>query len=311
MTPSPTPTSTPVSIKKPRGVYVYGTDAINLPSNNGARLMLNWKDCEITPGAYNFAATDGKVAKTVAAHKQVSLTLYILEAFPDYMRTTPGVTIYTTANGEMVVPMDTAVDLRIRAFIKAVCAHYDGVVDYLVMGGLGFHTETHMPLPGELTPQPTSSDAEWMAKWEVECDILIDTYGANLTKTPFIIAGGNPFKGNTVDGQASFMRVFNYGLIYAGFLPMQWGLNASSNSGYFVNALVQQYGGGFQATGTCTIPVGGTGHVGGDCQGTLGEMLDAADALDARWVELYPADALDTASQATIDAANKKLIAIP
>ena len=61
----------------------------------------------------------------------------------------------------------------------------------MVMGGLGYKTETYMPLPADIGLNMTIAD--YTMAWINSCDLLIDKCNQNLHTTPFVIAGGIPF----------------------------------------------------------------------------------------------------------------------
>jgi hypothetical protein len=90
---------------------------------------------------------------------------------------------------------------------------------------------------------------------------------------------------------------------------MQWGLNATSNNGFFINKLIQDNASdratGFQLTGASD------GSVGGDLKGTLEQALDAGVGLGADWIEIYAADAMNSAYAPLLASIDSELNVLP
>ncbi len=155
------------------------------------------------------------------------------------------------------------------------------------MGGLGYKTETYMPLPSEIGLSMTISD--YTTAWVNSSDLFIDTYNQNLLNTPFVVAAGVPFSDS--GAATAITSVINHGLLYPLFGIAQWGLKATSNNGFFLNQVIQANAVG-RATGF-QLAGASDGSVGGDLQGTLEQALAAGLALGADWIEIYAADAMN------------------
>ena len=269
--------------KSPHGLYEIGGGFTN-PGISGYRAELKWATGNPSEGSYDWSRIDGLIDDAVSYHKQISLTLRILSDYPAWI-VAKGAKVYNAPKGPMLLPWDPVAQPAIIAYIKAVCTHFDGKLDYLTMGGMGRRTETYMPLPSEIGLDMTIDEA--IAAWVASSTLVIDTYAANLNTTPFIIAAGTPFSEG--DATGALTTVVDHGLLYPLFGVMQWGLNAESNTGFYINNWISDYdvgrATGFQITGASD------GSVGGDLKGTLEECFIAADAMGADWVEIYGADA--------------------
>ena len=280
---------TPSPPKAPHGLYEIGGDAWTNPGINGWRAELKWSNANTSDGVYDWKRIDGLISNAVKYHKQLSLAVRVLSSPPTWVTSLPGVQTYHSPQGPdpMVLPFDPIVQPKIIAFIKALCRHFDGKLDYIVMGGLGYKTETYMPLPSQIGLGMSVSD--YTAAWIASSNLFIDKYNQNLHSTPFVLAGGIPFA--DPGAAAAITTVINHGLTYPLFGIMQWGLNAQSTNGFLINQLIQDNDAGratgFQLTGASD------GSVGGDLKGTLEEALTAGADLGADWIEIYAADAMN------------------
>ena len=187
----------------------------------------------------------------------------------------------------MVLPWDPVAQPKIIAYIQAFCQHFDGKLNYVVIGGLGYKTETYMPLPSDIGLN--MSIADYTTAWVNACDLLIDTYNQNLHTTPFIVAGGKPF--DDPGAVPAVTSVIDHGLLYPLFGITQWGLNANSNNGWFMNQLIQDNDIG-RATGFQLIGAS-DGSVGGPLNGTLAQCFAAGASLGGDWIEIYAVDAMN------------------
>ena len=279
----------PPATKAPHGLYEIGGDAFTNPGIGGLRAELQWSKSNPSEGVYDWTRIDLLVANAVRNHKQIGLSVRILSSVPTWVTSLPGVKTYISPQGPdpMVLPFDALVQPKIIAYITALCLHFDGKLDYIVMGGLGYKTETYMPLPADIGLN--MSIASYTTAWINSSDLLIDKYNQNLRTTPFVLAGGIPF--DDPGASAAIATIINHGLLYPPFGIMQWGLNANSNNGFLINKFIQDNdlgrATGFQLTGASD------GSVGGDLQGTLEEALTAGAALGADWIEIYAVDAMN------------------
>ena len=188
------------------------------------------------------------------------------------------------------------------AFVKALCAHVDGKVDYLAMGGLGAVIESY------ICRDPDTIDLtmdEAVAKWTASSNAIIDAHAQNLHSTPFIFTAGKPFRGRA--GVQALERVVSAAAKkYPGrFGIMNCTLNARSSPVYPPNALVREF--------HDTNPVGlqfltsTEGFGNHDLGGTLAQALEAGIALHAQYIEVYSRDADDPANAATLTTYGEKL----
>ena len=304
MTPSSAPPPSPdVNVKAPHGLYEIGGDAWTNPNISGWKAELLWSQSNTLSGIYDWSKLDALVANAVKYKKQLGVSLKMLSSPPGWLTAMPGVKTYKTLMGPdpMVLPWDPLVQPWIIAYIKAFCLHFDGKLDYVVIGGLGFKTETYMPLPADIGLDMTIP--AFIAAWINSSNLFIDTYTLNLHTTPFVIAGGLPFK--DPGASAAITTVINHGLLYPTFGITQWGLNANSNNGFLINKFIQDNdlgrATGFQLTGASD------GSVGGDLHGTLDQALGAGAALGADWIEVYAADAMNPKNAAVLAKYNTLL----
>ena len=287
----PSSPSLPGATKAPHGLFEIGGDAWTNPGISGWKAEIKWSLTNLSEGVYDWSKIDGLVANAVKYKKQLGVSMRILSSPPAWVTSLPGVKTYKSPLGPdlMVLPFDPIVQPKIIAFIKAFCLHFDGKLDFVVMGGLGYKTETYMPLPSQIGLSMTIGD--YTTAWINSSDLFIDTYSQNLTATPFVIAGGIPFA--DPGASAAITTVINHGLLYPLFGITQWGLKAKSNNGFLINKLIQDNDAGratgFQLTGASD------GSVGGDLGGTLQQALSAGAALGADWIEIYAADAMNPA----------------
>ena len=188
----------------------------------------------------------------------------------------------------MVMPFDPIVEPLIVAYIQAFCQHFDGQLTFVTMGGLGYKTETYMPLPSDIGLPMTLE--EYSLAYAASSELFILTYATNLFSTPYVIAAGVPFDDLTATDLIT--GILNYGLPYPLFGVMQWGLKATSTSDFFINQIILGNDVG-RATGFQLIGAS-DGSIGGDLQGSLVQALNAGKALGADWLEIYPADAMNS-----------------
>jgi len=179
--------------RAPHGLYEIGGDAFTNPNISGLRAELKWSMSNPSDGVYDWARIDGLVANAVKNQKQIGLTLIMLSEPPSWVTALPGAKTYTggLAAEPMVMPFDPVVRPKMIAYITALCQHFDGQLDYIVMGGMGYKTESYMPLPSDIGLDMTIAD--YTTAWSNSCNQLIDIYNQNLVSTPFIMAAGVPF----------------------------------------------------------------------------------------------------------------------
>ncbi len=314
------PSSTPTSIaasgspetKHPAGLISLDKGWTN-PHVKGVRIRLGWADIQPKSATeFNWAPIDSAIAMAQQNNKLLGLSVAMLgksepvgrSAIPPWL-TAKQYQLPAMRSGKkrsLVLPWDPDVQPALLAFIKALCAHVDGKVDYLAMGGLGVIIESYI-CPNPATIGLTMDEAT--AKWTASCNTIIEAHAENLHSTPFIFTASKPFRGP--GGQEALQRVVRAAAKkYPGrFGIMDCSLNARSNKGYLPNELVQEF--------RDTNPVGlqfltstkGFGHH--DLGGTLAQALDAGVALGAHYIEVYSADVNNPANAATLDAYAAKL----
>lgn len=289
----------------PHGIVEIGGSPLTHDYISSDRQTIKWAGANPKDGQFNFdnLLTGAKAAK--AKGKQYGVSIQSLGTPPQWVLDAGGkLYTYTTPKGEtaqIVLPFDPVVQPKMLAFVAAACKALDGQVDYITMGELGQKTESYMPLPADIKYPLSSTD--YIAAWVTSSNLVIDTYAKNLKQTPFIMAAGKAF--NDPGSDAAVTAVINHGLQYPLFGIMQWGLNANSNDGFFVNKLIKDndsHPTGFQMTGSQTEP-----HVGGNLNGTLEDCLKAGDSLGADFVEVYSQDGENPALAGVLKTYNDKL----
>ncbi len=276
----------------------YVSKYIGRTSSQPARRSTDW------------SIIDTQLAHAQASNKQLGISLTLLSEPPAWLTSMSGVTTYQLPpkNDEIesiVLPWNPIVQAKLKNFITQLCLRYDGLVDYIVMGGMGSRTaETYFPLPEDIGLDMTLENE--IAAWTGSSIALIDTYAANLKSTPFVIAMNRPF--NHADGSDVLNELVNHGLLYGrNFGLMNWGLSArsSADTTFLPWALVAQYSPTNPAGFQLLCPAAGRDDQ--TLGGTLEEALDSGIALGAQWLEVYPADTNDPANATLLKDASARM----
>lgn len=301
----------------PHGIFVIGNtfDVWTNPALDGLRKQVRWTDIQPeSETAFDWSSIDKLVADANTDHKQLGLSLWLLGSPPAWLTSMPGVKTYQLPpkNDEtlsMVLPWNPIVQSKLINFITKLCQRYDGKVDYIVMGGLGAHTETCMPEPEDIGLDMTLE--EEANAWIASSNAIIDAYGRNLYLTPFIMANCPPFDAPYTVGPTTEVvnrAIANYG---GHFGVMSWALNAQSDTNFTFLPwiLVRQY--------SSTNPVGlqftcpAAGRNGRTLKGTFKETLDAGVAMGAQWLEIYSDDANNPSYADELASAKADLVQPP
>ena len=190
--------------KAPHGIIQIGGDGWDNPVIDGLRIQVKWADIQPDSDTqYDWSSIDAQVANAQTYQKQLGLSLVILSAAPHWLTDTTGVTTYwapspTGPSTPFVLPWDPVVQAKVINFVTELCQRYDGVVDYIVMGGLGVNTETYMPDPDQIGLNMALADA--VVAWTGSSNNIVDAYGTNLHSTPFILVHSYPFRGRRRSG---------------------------------------------------------------------------------------------------------------
>ncbi len=298
--------------KHPSGLIELDRGWTN-PNVQGVRIRLGWSDIQPKSASeYDWSKIDSAIASAQKNHKLLGLSVAMLgrkegggrNAIPDWLKAKL-YSLPVTRSGNkrsIILPWDPDVQPALLAFVKALCQHVDGKVDYLAMGGLGAVIESYM-CPNPDTIGLTMDEAT--AKWIASCNTIIDTHAQNLHSTPFIFTAGKPFRGR--QGVQALERVVSAAAKkYPGrFGIMNCTLNAHSRPEYPPNALVREF--------HETNPVGlqfltsTKGFGNHDLGGTLAQALDTGIALHAQYIEVYSRDADDPANAETLKTYGAKL----
>jgi hypothetical protein len=298
--------------KHPAGLIELDRGWTNLHVR-GVRIRLGWSDIQPKSATeYDWSQIDSAIEKAQKNHKLLGLSVAMLgrkegggkNAIPAWIEAKQYSLPMTRSGNKrsIILPWDPDVQPAALAFVKALCAHVDGKVDYLAMGGLGAVIESYIcrdPATIGLTMD------EAVAKWTASCNAIIDAHAQNLHSTPFIFTAGKPFAGRA--GVQALERVISAAARkYPGrFGIMNCTLNARSSPEYPPNRLVREF--------HDTNPVGlqfltsTEGFGNHDLGGTLAQALDAGISLHAQYIEIYSRDADDPANAATLTTYAEKL----
>ena len=309
---SATASSVSDQTKRPAGLIELDRGWTN-PHVQGVRIRLGWSDIQPKSATdFNWEPIDSAIVSAQKNHKLLGLSVAMLgrkegggrNAIPAWL-TAKQYSLPVTRSGNkrsILLPWDPDVQPALLAFVKALCAHVDGKVDYLAMGGLGAVIESYIcrdPATIGLTMD------EATAKWTASCNAIIDAHAQNLHSTPFIFTAGKPFRGRP-GVQALESVVSAAAKKYPGrFGIMNCTLNAHSAPEYPPNELVGEF--------HETNPVGlqfltsTEGFGNHDLGGTLAQALDAGIALQAQYIEIYSKDADEPANAATLTTYAEKL----
>lgn len=289
---------------------------------DGLHLGVAWGDLAVTEdvSGWNWTSLDTELSYGATYHKQVGLSLKILSNPPAWLLTTYGIPTYLVMDQDgndmtMVLPWDPIVKQKAMDFISALAHHItsagsgnlpvDGTAAYVVMGGLGIQTETHMPGPADTVPHipdPNNpgqdiSIADELALWQQTSKDFIATYATNFRTTPYLVAAGVPLLEDVPDATTAMTDVFCFGIgssaaecagtRYKGygalFGVMNWALNENSTTRYFVNEWIStnspMHSNGFQFSTSYDGRIDPTA------------VLDAGLALNGHFIEIYSDDA--------------------
>lgn len=311
-------------VNAPHGIFqLTGGDPWQTnPNVDGLHLGVQWSDLAATedPAEWDWSNIDSQLQNAVLYNKQIGLSLKVLSDAPLWLATTYGVPRYLVPKSGgndilMVLPWDPIVLEKLKEFITELGHHItserygnlplDGTAAYIIMGGLGIQTESHMPAPTLTTPHiPDPNNpfqditiADELALWEQTSKDLIATYAANFRTTPFIMAASIPIDEDVPSSTAALTDVFCYGIgsispscegtSYKGFgalfSVMSWGLNDHSSMDFIVNDWI-----------STNSPTNSTGfQFGSSYDGTSdpSPVLDRAVDMNAHFVEVYSDDA--------------------
>ena len=296
------------AIKSPHGIFELNPKGWTNPAVQGVRLRLKWTDVQPDDGnSFQWGIIDEALAQAQAHHKQIGLSIAALAAAPNWLLA-EGAKSYqlpSTRSGHqrsIVLPWDPIVQHALLRLTKELGARYDGKLDYIAMNGLGAVIESY------ITPNPATiglSIEDAVARWSTSCNAIIDAHAAAFSSTPFIFTAAKPFAGpaavvalKEVVGAAAKKYPGRFGI-------MDCSLNAHAAPRYVPHALVRQY--------SATNPVGlqflcsTRGFGNHQLGGTLSEAMEAAIALKAQWVEVYPYDAQQAQHAATLTSAAPRL----
>jgi hypothetical protein len=311
-------------VNSPHGIFQLtgGTPWQVNPNVDGLHLGVQWSEIAVTEdvSGWNWSSIDRQLQNAVTYNKQVGLSLKILSDPPAWLLTTYGIPTYLVPkiggnSFAMVLPWDPIVQEKVNEFIAALAQHVttaefgslrvDGTASFIVMGGLGIQTETHMPgpadtiphIPDPLRPLFDISLEDEIALWQQASKDFIATYAANFRVTPYLMAAAIPLDEDVPNSTVALTDVFCYGMGknapecagtgYKGygalFGVMGWSLNENSTTDFFVNEWVSS-----------NSPTRSTGfQFSSDYNGRTDPtpVLDRALELNAHFVEVYSSDA--------------------
>ena len=151
-----------------------------------------WAEAETSEGVYNWTKIDRAIDNAKRNGKTIGCSVAMLCAAPEWLRAARWL-LPPTGSGNVfsiVKPWDPVVKPKLLNFIKALCKHVDGKVDYIAMGGLGVVIESY------ITPDPADigeSMTEACANWVKSAQSVVDTHAKNLTDTVFVFTAAKPY----------------------------------------------------------------------------------------------------------------------
>lgn len=287
-------------------------------ATDGLRIRVSWNDVQPKSETdYDWSAIDAAIA-TVQG-KTIGLSVGMLanedggkSEIPPWMLTADVATYKLPAvdSGKVrtiILPWDANVLPHVLKFIDALCARYDGKVDYIAMGGLGVVIESY------ITPDPASISltmTDAISKWVGSCTAIVDEHAAHLKSTVFSFTANTPFKGDDSDNAMIKLVTAKAAQYGKRFGIMNCSLNANSNTtGSATAAKINKMIVGLSATNSTGFQFlcsekGFNGHT---LNGTFSQALDAGIALNPHYLEIYSEDALNAANAQAIKDASAKL----
>jgi hypothetical protein len=296
--------------KSPHGIFDVHNDRSGEnqrcwtnPAIDGVRWRGGWNRVQRTvDGPYDWSGPDAAVALAQKHGKQIGLSFVALMAPPEGLEAA-GCKFVQLSYGRIPWINDPVFLAKWTAFIKAAGARYDGKIDYIAMGGLGRVIESGIgATPGDISALDALGG---LGGWEAAVKAITDAHAEAFHQTPFIFTAAKPYRSPA--GPASLKRVLDE---LAQKYPQRFGimdcsLNAHANTRYLPHAYVQKY--------SATHPVGlqfvtsTRGFNRHELGGTLAQALDAAVALGAHWVEIYPMDGDNPTNADLLRATSAKL----
>jgi hypothetical protein len=296
--------------KSPHGIFDLLTDTSGQNracwtnhAIDGVRWRGTWNHVQReVNGPYDWSVPDAAVALAQRHGKQIGLSFAALMAPPEGLEAAE-CKFVQLSYGRIPWINDPVFLAKWTTFIKAAGARYDGKVDYIAMGGLGRVIESGI---GATPSDMSALDAfGGLAGWEAAVKAITDAHAAAFLQTPFIFTAAKPYKSPLAAD--SLRRVLDE---LARKYPRRFGimdcsLNAHADTRYLPHEYVKKY--------SETNPVGlqfltSTRGFGGHALGgTVAQTLDAAVALGAHWIEIYPLDGDDPANAELLKATSAKL----
>ena len=305
------PASSVGTIKSPHGIFDLLTNTAGKnrpcwtnPAINGIRWRGAWNQVQSkVDGPYDWSIPDEAVALAKKHGKQIGLSFAALMAPPEGLEAA-GCKFVQLSYGKVPWINDPVFLAKWTAFIRAAGERYDGKIDYIVMGGLGQTFESTIGNTGE---DMSALDAlGGLAGWEAAVTAITDAHAAAFAQTPFIFTAGKPYrdrKALDVLGRVLDDLAQKYPRRFGIISPT---LNAKSDTRYLPNEYVQKYSDanpvGFQFSASSR---GANGQR--VLAGSVAQTLDAAVALGAHFVEIFPADGDDPENAEALKATSKKL----
>lgn len=298
------------SASKPYGIYaLLAGDSVDNPMQGlggrhfwkysevaGVRARSHWATMEPSPGEYNWSHFDEVLALAEAHDKQVGISVAAGIFCPKWIYR-EGVESFDMAmnnrlGGGRVKTMPVIWDPEFveywDRFIAALAARYNGHprLKFIVIGGPGVSIETFYV--GKRGGADLIKKLGGLDEWISASKQIVDSYAKHFTKTPFLLAVGEPV--HSREGVAAVKEVVNYSVRKYSemFGVMHFGLNAKLGSD---DAMLQVY----QSVPKDTIKgfemVWSTRGMGADwLNGSLEECLQQGIALGADFIEVYLAD---------------------
>jgi hypothetical protein len=299
----------------PRGVYCLGQNTYGNPNIIGRRFRTEWATIQPnSPDEYDWSTIDNDLSKAEKNTKRLSLSVSMTcnkeggeNSIPQWLLD-DGVKTYKlppTQNDKtltVVLPWDKKVQPHMLNFQTELCKRYDGLVEYVAMGGLGC-----WPIESIVAYDPQDvglTESELLQAWTKNARKLTDHHANFLGMCPFVFTAVPPCKG--ANAETALIDFVNSAVKrhQGRFGIMNCALSANTKETYVPAGLIKQHSAtspvGFQMVWSAIDDPDRT-------KGNLDQCLKNGIALGAHYIEIYPKDADAPENQTPIINANESM----
>lgn len=300
--------------------------ALNNTAVDGIALRTHWDSLETGDGTYNWSFLDRNIASAAAAGKKVSISVSPGAYTPSWVYAAGAKGFAFTNNGAqktIPVPWDPVYLAKWTAFVRALGARYAGnpaVAEVKITG-------VNMITPETMLPHTAADNQNWLAigytrtkltnAWQTIADAWANAFPRQtivMTEVPFglpPIDENGKIIPNTSGDDVGVRQIISLGVSRYGrhFAVDNDGLSAQWIS-QAVTGVATQVTTGYQTLWNVTNDTtyrmnGGTAY---DPHALLLNVVNMAVNGNARYVELYQADVINSALQDVITYAHNKLV---